>query len=54
MNIIRRLIFTHRTNRNLRNRRIVRQARSDAARRGVNTEWKKRGDLCRKQFGGIA
>ena len=36
----------------LRKRRIVRAARSDAARRGHSAQWKRRGDACRRMFGG--
>lgn len=35
----------------LRKRRIVRAARSDAARRGHSAQWKRRGDACRRMFG---
>lgn len=36
----------------LKARLILREKRSDAARRGHSTEWKRRSDECRAMFGG--
>jgi hypothetical protein len=38
----------------LRQRRIARTFRSEAAKRGVSSEWRRRAERCRKVFGGAA
>lgn len=35
----------------LRQRRLIRAARSEAAKRGQSTEWKHRAEQCRRVFG---
>lgn len=35
----------------LRKRRMIRAARSEAAQRGVSTEWRRRREACERVFG---
>lgn len=35
----------------LHKRKLARLARSEAGKRGVSTEWKRRGENCRRLFG---
>lgn len=53
MGIIRRLIETYQLNRNLKRHKAIREARAEAAMRGVSTEWKRRREQCRKVFEGL-
>ena len=49
--LIRNLILKHQIERNIRKRKIIREARAQSSYRGVSTEWRKRGELARKTFG---
>lgn len=44
------LLEKHRLSRSLKARKAITKARSDAAKRGVSTQWKKRGEACRRVF----
>ena len=46
--ILREKLRLHRA---LKARKAITKARSDAAKRGVSTEWRKRGQKCRETFG---
>jgi hypothetical protein len=49
--LLRRLWLKRQLDKSLRARRIVREARAEAARRGISAEWRKRGDQARRMFG---
>lgn len=49
--ILRTLLAKRHLDKELRTRRIVREARADAARRGQHTYWQKAGAQCRAMFG---
>lgn len=49
--LLRRMALKRQIDRDLRALKAARKIRSEAAQRGVSTQWRNRGEQCRKTFG---